>query len=163
MEKFNLLDFLPQGEDNRITSRDLEAVTNLKGTAIRKEVNRLRTAGEPIASDANGYYIATTPEEITATIRNLESRRNAMNRAIEGLMEAKYNLIFGENPPTNEPEPEEGPASSGMIIFLKQLKGKRHQLTPQQFRTIKGQALAGDLEGAQKGLNKLLQRGKAND
>ena len=94
MGKFNLLDFLPEGQDNRITSRQLERTTNLKGTQIRAEVNRLRTAGAPIASDANGYYIAATPEELTSTIRNLQSRRNAMERAIEGLMEAKYNLIF---------------------------------------------------------------------
>lgn len=95
MKKFNLLDFLPEGQDNRITSRDLESITHLKGTQIRREVNKLRSEGEPIASDANGYYIATTQEELTATIRNLESRRNAINRAIEGLMEAKYKLIFG--------------------------------------------------------------------
>ena len=92
---FSLLDFLPEGKDNPITSRDLESITNLKGTQIRAEVNRLRTEGEPIASNGSGYYIATTDEELTATIRNLESRRNAMNRAIEGLMEAKFNLAFG--------------------------------------------------------------------
>lgn len=96
MENLNLLDFLPEGKENPITSRDLESITNLKGTQIRAEVNRLRTEGEPIASNGNGYYIATTDEELTATIRNLESRRNAMNRAIEGLTEAKYKLIFGE-------------------------------------------------------------------
>lgn len=95
MGKFNLLDFLPEGQENKITSRDLESITHLKGAQIRAEVNRLRTAGAPIASDANGYYIATTQEALTATIRNLESRRNAMNRAIEGLMEAKHKLIFG--------------------------------------------------------------------
>ena len=95
MGKFNLLDFLPKGNESHITSRDLESITNLKGSEIRREVNRLRTAGEPIASDANGYYIATTQEALTATIKNLQSRRNAMNRAIEGLMEAKYKLVFG--------------------------------------------------------------------
>lgn len=95
MGKFNLLDFLPEGQENKITSRDLESITHLKGAQIRAEVNRLRTAGAPIASDVNGYYIATTQEALTATIRNLESRRNAMNRAIEGLMEAKHKLIFG--------------------------------------------------------------------
>lgn len=95
MKNFNLLDFLPVGQERRITSRELEDMTHIKGSEIRREVNRLRTEGEPIASDAQGYYIATTQEELTATIRNLQSRRNAMNRAIEGLMEAKYKLIFG--------------------------------------------------------------------
>ena len=95
MKEINLLDFLPAGKDHKITSRELEEITHLKGSDIRREVNRLRVAGEPIASDKEGYYIAINAEEITATIRNLQSRRNAMNRAIEGLMEAKYKLVFG--------------------------------------------------------------------
>ena len=95
MKDFNLLDFLPEGRGRHITSRELEDITHLKGTEIRAEVNRLRTAGVPIASDGNGYYIATTEEELTATIRNLQSRRNAMERAILGLMEAKFNFEFG--------------------------------------------------------------------
>lgn len=102
MQKINLLDFLPKGKEHRICSRELEKLTDLKGSAIRAEVNKLRAAGEPIASDAQGYYIATTQEEITATICNLQSRRNAMNRAIEGLMEAKYKLIFGLPEETKE-------------------------------------------------------------
>lgn len=95
MKDFSLLDFLPEGQGNHITSRELESITNLTGSEIRAEVNRLRTAGAPIASDANGYYIATTDEELTATIRNLQSRRNAMNRAIEGLTVAKHKIVCG--------------------------------------------------------------------
>ena len=100
MKKFNLLDFLQEGPENKITSKELESITNLAGATIRAEVNRLRTAGAPIASDANGYYIATTTEELTATIRNLQSRRNAMERAIEGLIEAKFNLAFNSSDAT---------------------------------------------------------------
>lgn len=95
MGKFNLLDLLPKGQDSRITGRDLERLTNLDGVSIRREINRLRTEGKPIASDANGYYIATTPEELKDTIRNLQGRSNAMNRAVEGLREAQFNFEFG--------------------------------------------------------------------
>ena len=42
--------------------------------------------------------------------------------------------------------------------FMKKLKNSRPYLTTQQYRTIKGQALAGDIDGAQKGLNSLLRR-----
>lgn len=40
---------------------------------------------------------------------------------------------------------------------------KRHKglLTPQQFRTLKGQILAGDIAGYEKGLQKILRRVKA--
>ena len=45
--------------------------------------------------------------------------------------------------------------------FLKILKGRRGQLTRQQIKTIKGQALKGDIEGAKKGLYRCLRRRNA--
>lgn len=44
-----------------------------------------------------------------------------------------------------------------MNIF-KILKLHKNQLTKQQYKTLKGQAIAGDELGAIKGLNKLLMR-----
>lgn len=41
--------------------------------------------------------------------------------------------------------------------FVKVLNANRKKLTKQQYRTIKGQAKAGDLIGANKGLQKLLK------
>jgi len=41
--------------------------------------------------------------------------------------------------------------------FMKTLKNNKDRLTLQQFRTIKGQARAGDVTGARKGLHKLLE------
>lgn len=38
------------------------------------------------------------------------------------------------------------------------LKAARSQLSKQQYRTLKGQILAGDSEGAMKGLKKLLEK-----
>ena len=42
--------------------------------------------------------------------------------------------------------------------FMRKLKNSRPYLSKQQYRTIKGQALSGDIDGAQKGLNSLLSR-----
>jgi hypothetical protein len=39
---------------------------------------------------------------------------------------------------------------------LIRLKGARHHLTTQQYRTLRGQVLAGDPDGAMRGLRKLL-------
>ncbi len=39
---------------------------------------------------------------------------------------------------------------------LIQVKGARHRLTAQQYRTLRGQVLAGDPDGAMRGLRKLL-------
>lgn len=46
-----------------------------------------------------------------------------------------------------------------LTIFLEHLKMQRERLTMQQYKTIRGQAMAGDIAGANKGLIKLLSRG----
>lgn len=42
--------------------------------------------------------------------------------------------------------------------FMRLLKSNRGNLTKQQFYTIRGQAFAGDIEGANKGLQTVLRR-----
>lgn len=44
------------------------------------------------------------------------------------------------------------------IDFFKELKSNRHNLTVQQYRTIKGQAIKGNVMDARKGLHKVLKR-----
>lgn len=44
-------------------------------------------------------------------------------------------------------------------IFMKQLNQNKNILTKQQYKTLKGQVVAGDVAGANKGLIKILQRG----
>ena len=41
---------------------------------------------------------------------------------------------------------------------LIRLKGCRHRLTPQQYKTLRGQVLAGNGDAAMKGLRKVLGR-----
>lgn len=43
--------------------------------------------------------------------------------------------------------------------MYRMLKKAKPYLTKQQYRTIKGQIVAGDVEGAKKGLKKLLKNG----
>ncbi len=50
-----------------------------------------------------------------------------------------------------------------MLYLLSRLKQNRQHLTKQQIKTIRGQILAGDLEGAEKGLNKLLSKTEVSD
>ena len=45
-----------------------------------------------------------------------------------------------------------------MRKFLKVLKSERGKLTKQEYKTLRGQALAGDVNGAIKGLDKCLRR-----
>ena len=45
---------------------------------------------------------------------------------------------------------------------LGRLRAANRSLTPQQFKTLRGQILAGNAEQAMKGLNTLLERRKAH-
>lgn len=45
---------------------------------------------------------------------------------------------------------------------LKLLKSNKHKLSFQQFRTLKGQCLAGDVEGARKGFFKIIRKEGVN-
>ena len=48
--------------------------------------------------------------------------------------------------------------SKDTIEFFKDLKSNRPNLTVQQYRTIKGQAIKGNVMDARKGLHKVLKR-----
>lgn len=48
-----------------------------------------------------------------------------------------------------------------IIKAMCDLKRHKELLTPQQFRTLKGQILAGDIAGYEKGIQKILRRVKA--
>lgn len=50
-----------------------------------------------------------------------------------------------------------------MVNAIRRLKKYRGVLTKQQYKTLKGQIIAGDKKGAMKGLNKLLKRGDNNE
>lgn len=93
-ETFLLL--IPKESGERITSKYLEKLTGMTGSEVRATINSLRREGHPIGSDYRGYYMATTQLEILRTIRNLDSRIRAINRAKEGLRKAMYDLIFEE-------------------------------------------------------------------
>ena len=45
-----------------------------------------------------------------------------------------------------------------MFKFLKILKSERGKMTKQEYKTLRGQALAGDVDGAIKGLDKCLRK-----
>lgn len=73
------------GGKNAVTSRHLENLVGCASPTIRKVVNELRAEGMKICSGRNGYYIARDDREISATIRQMESRIVYMQKAIEGL------------------------------------------------------------------------------
>ncbi|MCM1234407.1 MAG: hypothetical protein NC489_30265 [Ruminococcus flavefaciens] len=49
-------------------------------------------------------------------------------------------------------------SKTDLTAFMDTLDANKKNLTRQQYRTIKGQAFAGDIKGAEKGLYRLLDR-----
>lgn len=75
-----------RGANNPVSSKTLEAVFHVKGTEIRRMVNSLRSKGEPICSDLDGYYYVDNQHEINATIAQLSSRIQKIAKARDGLL-----------------------------------------------------------------------------
>ena len=92
MIKTNIVELIPKGEGNRITSTEITRLTNLSGANIRKAANDSRARFVPIASDDKGYFIAETPEELNHTIAQINSRIHKMIRAREGLKKAQERM-----------------------------------------------------------------------
>ena len=47
-----------------------------------------------------------------------------------------------------------------MYTTIKLLDKNKHKLSPQQYKTLRGQVLAGDCEGALKGFYRLIRRNR---
>ena len=77
-----------RGQESAASSRELEAAFHLKGTELRRVINRLRCNSFPICSDATGYFYAKQPSEIKATIAQLTGRISKISAAAKGLMKS---------------------------------------------------------------------------
>ena len=102
MGKQHLLNFLQSfcvGREGRISSAELERTIGISATELRKQVNRLRRDGIPVASDRQGYFYAETAGEVYTTIRQLRSMIRGLEAAIQGLEQALDHFCVrgGEN------------------------------------------------------------------
>ncbi|MDL2293791.1 hypothetical protein LJC60_04085 [Ruminococcaceae bacterium OttesenSCG-928-D13] len=91
MDKDALLHYLKRrctGQRNAVSSPALEALFRVSGGRLRHSINELRCAGHPICSGDEGYYYAETSAELTATIRQLQSRISKIAGAKNGLVRA---------------------------------------------------------------------------
>lgn len=64
------------------------AAFHVKGTELRRAVNRLRCDGYPICSDATGYFYAARQSEVRATVAQLTGRISKIAAATKGLLKS---------------------------------------------------------------------------
>ena len=77
-----------RGQESAASSRELEAAFHVKGTELRRAVNRLRCDGHPICSDATGYIYAARQSEVRATVAQLPGRISKIAAATKGLLKS---------------------------------------------------------------------------
>jgi len=88
MQKETIAEYLRRyhlGEQNAVTSRELESAFGVQGIELRNLINTLRRSGVPIASSGSGYFYAATEQEVRATIAHMTHRISGIAAAIHGL------------------------------------------------------------------------------
>ncbi len=74
------------GAENYITSAEIEEKLEIKGATVRQIINSLRSAGQPIGSNTDGYFFAQNVEEVEQTISGLLGRIKKVITATDGLV-----------------------------------------------------------------------------
>lgn len=80
---------LHKGAENAIKSYELEKYFHVSGSEIREIINSLRVKGFPVCSSGKGYYFAKNKMELRKTIAHLNGRKNSIESAMLGLLQAQ--------------------------------------------------------------------------
>jgi hypothetical protein len=80
-----------RGPENPLLSPEIETHfltynQKLIGSEIRAMVNYLRRNKSPIGSNAGGYFLAVSRQELDFTVNHLQERISAINSAVQGLI-----------------------------------------------------------------------------
>ncbi|MBQ3424648.1 MAG: HTH domain-containing protein [Eubacterium sp.] len=100
-QKTDVLNYLKgnhRGEEQAVSSKELEQLFSLEGRSVRRIISALRQEGHPICSSQKGYYYAASQQEINETIARL-------NEFVTGISNSRTGLLFAkasQNYPTIE-------------------------------------------------------------
>ena len=81
--KLNLIDFIPEGEKNAISARELSQLLHCHRRDITLAINALRCGGEVICSGNSGYYRPTCVPDAMRTYRHMTSRQRQIAKAAQ--------------------------------------------------------------------------------
>lgn len=85
------------GRKNIRKSHEIGSALKISGNELRRNINRLRRKGLPIASSQDGYFFAVTASEVYLTIRQLQTMAQGLLSAIKGL-EGSLDSFGGDDP-----------------------------------------------------------------
>ena len=73
-----VFDLLSPGEENAITSKELETLTGWTERLIRKRIRHERLAGLPILSSGKGFFLPASGAELRRYARSIAHRAAAV-------------------------------------------------------------------------------------
>lgn len=76
------------GSKNPVSTWDLTYAFNVNSRRIREVVNELRRDQVPVCINRNGYFIATTEEEMEQTLSRIKSAADSLNETYVFLLSA---------------------------------------------------------------------------
>lgn len=83
-------DLLGRGQENAVSRRHLEKLTELDGRTVRRMIERERREGVPILADnATGYYLPATEHEKAACVRSMRHRAGEIMKTARAIERAK--------------------------------------------------------------------------
>ena len=96
----NILDFIPTGEENAISSENLMNLGGYKSIQdLQKHIELLRNQGHIICSATQppgGYFIHQNRQELAAFVRTLENRAGNTLRSLESARKALSEMESSE-------------------------------------------------------------------
>lgn len=87
-----------RGKAAAVSGAALAKAMGISGNELRRQVNRLRREGVPVASSSSGYFYAANAGEVYSTIRGLRKMESGLKAAIAGLERAMTDFSQGESP-----------------------------------------------------------------
>lgn len=92
----HILELIPKGKENKISSSDLEALTGSTTRTLKAAISRLRQNGVFICSSvySGGYYQPKNMQELAAWVNTETMRIKTHNAAIEPakkILKLRYN------------------------------------------------------------------------
>ena len=91
----NVVDYIKMygSAQKPVTNKEIGAALNLSEQAIRNHINKARCEGVPICACNSGYFYSKNKWDILDTVRSLNGRVIAVEKAVNGLLKALFEVI----------------------------------------------------------------------
>lgn len=82
----NIIDYIPQGKESKISRESLSMCTNLPDRSVRRLISEARAKGHAIVGDPEGgYYMAETEADVRLLLGELASRMDKLGECYRAI------------------------------------------------------------------------------